>query len=93
LPNHSSDSNNGNSYTKNPSSPYPWYINNPNAIIYATNYQWNPNVCSNTNLANNVSRTDWKKQLCTSGVNQLKNHQEELLTKYKNYIGCTHERW
>jgi len=93
LPNHSSDSTNGSSYTTNPSSPYPWYINNPNAINYATNHQWNLNVCSNTNLANNVSRTDWKKQLCTSDVNQLKNHQKELLTKYKNSIDYEYERW
>ncbi len=93
LPNHSSDSINGSSYTTNPSSPYPWYINNSNAINYATNHQWNLNVCSNTNLANNVSRTDWKKQLCTSNVNQLKDHQEKLLTKYKNSIDYEYERW
>ncbi|HPC34672.1 MAG TPA: hypothetical protein PLP73_03330 [Candidatus Absconditabacterales bacterium] len=82
---YSTNSNGGTTYTTSQSSVLQWYINKPNAINLAASGNSQDNgVCNGTRTINDVTPTQWKKDLCISNINSLINHQKELFNYFKS---------
>lgn len=84
IPDNSTDSNWWTSYTTNLSNPYPWYINDTQAIVLASKYDGTPNVCDWTfnYEARNIERITWKQSLCNTQINTLISHQKNLFDEF-----------